>query len=131
MTPSASASALGCPDILAMIFNNLAPGQSQWEDSEDANKLRQECRRALASSAAAARVLSSRALDVLWQELDDIQPLLEIIPEYKSVGSHFVSCRTYSPKLASDLMVVVFRCFVAQSCPNIGKDFRFTLSAFA
>ncbi|KAM5544751.1 hypothetical protein V8D89_001649 [Ganoderma adspersum] len=78
MSLKMTSSALACPDILAMIFDHLAPGRSQWEDSEEADKSRQECRKALAASAAAGRVLSSRALDVLWQELDDIQPLLEI-----------------------------------------------------
>ena len=90
-----------------MIFDHLAPGISQWEESEKADNSREQCRKALAASAATARVLSSRALDVLWQELDDIHPLLQLLPEYKSVGSHFVSFPILSPRLTSDLIAVI------------------------
>ena len=77
-----------------MIFNQLTPGKSHWEDSEEADELRQACRKALASSAVTCRILSQHALDVLWWELDEIQPLLKVLPEYKEIESQSVSHNT-------------------------------------
>ncbi len=83
--------------MLAMIFNQLAAGNARDELSEEMEMVptRKTYRQALASSAVTARVLSCHALDVLWRELDDIWPLLELFPHLKCVESLFVGPALY------------------------------------
>ena len=86
------------PDILREIFNHLQPGRyipdekghsqlaiGRYTPKEDktAAKRRSECRKALFMSAITCRALSDLALDVLWRALDDIRPLLRLLPTYK------------------------------------------------
>ena len=84
MTARSGASMLACHDILATIFDYLAPGRGGFSSSC------RTFRKALASSALSCRVLGGHALDVLWRELDNVQPLLKLLPNYKLVGSRFV-----------------------------------------
>ena len=93
---SASSTALTCHDILATIFDRLAPGRIDLHDQDrEAELLRQSCRNALAVSARACTVISHHALNVLWRELDDVHPLLKVLPNYKRVDSQFVSRRIF------------------------------------
>ena len=82
-------SALGYSDVLAMIFDHLAPDRPDGcQQTED---MRHICRKALALSAVTCSTLSHHALNVLWRELDDICPLLKVLPSYDSVGGVYVS----------------------------------------
>ncbi|KAI1788334.1 hypothetical protein LXA43DRAFT_646274 [Ganoderma leucocontextum] len=88
MTPCESA--LACYDILATIFDHLAPSRPDgYKETED---LRHSCRKALASSAVACSTLSHHALNCLWRELDSILPLLKTLPNCKVVDSRLVLC---------------------------------------
>ncbi|KAM5537878.1 hypothetical protein V8D89_008354 [Ganoderma adspersum] len=71
------------PDILMEIFSHLQPGRCSQEDRNAARKRRRVCRQALLASALTCRTFSDLALDVLWRALDDIQPLLKLLPGYK------------------------------------------------
>ena len=90
MTGPDSTPALACQDILALIFSHLDPSKVHWEGPYDLVRSRQTCRTALVSSAVVCRILSQHALNTLWRELDDIQPLLKVLPEYKCVSAQFV-----------------------------------------
>ena len=77
---SSQASVLLCPDILFEIFNCLHPGRCSPQETKLDRKNRLACRRALLASALTCRTLSDLALDVLWRALDDILPLLYLLP---------------------------------------------------
>ncbi|KAI1788316.1 hypothetical protein LXA43DRAFT_1025836 [Ganoderma leucocontextum] len=72
-----------CPDILLEILNHLQPGRRTPQDKKITRKRRLVCRQALLASALTCRTLSDLALDVLWRALDDIQPLLRLLPGHK------------------------------------------------
>jgi hypothetical protein len=61
--------ALTCHDILVEIFESVAH--------------QAKARRQLAWIARCCKTLSEPALDVLWKELDDLIPLLEILPAFQ------------------------------------------------
>ncbi|KAM5544952.1 hypothetical protein V8D89_001063 [Ganoderma adspersum] len=96
---SASSTALTCHDILATIFDHLAPERIDLHDPDrEAELIRRSCRNALATSACACTVISHHALNVLWRELDDVHPLLKVLPNYKLVDSRFVLCGAILPE---------------------------------
>ena len=76
--------ALACHDILATIFDHLAPASADGLDGTET--LRWACRSALASSARVCTTLAHHALNVLWRELDSIHPLLKTLPNCRLVG---------------------------------------------
>ena len=96
MSESPSSSVLAHQDILALIFSLLSPSKLSGTGTLWTNRSRRACRKALVSSALACRILSHHALNVLWKELDDIRPLLRVLPEYQCVESLFVCYSIYS-----------------------------------
>ncbi|KAI1788341.1 hypothetical protein LXA43DRAFT_1025925 [Ganoderma leucocontextum] len=84
MTPhTRQAHVLLCPDILMEILNHLQPGRCDTPQDKKITIKRFACRRALLASALTCRTLSDLALAVLWRALDDIRPLLRLLPSYK------------------------------------------------
>ncbi|KAI1788335.1 hypothetical protein LXA43DRAFT_646381 [Ganoderma leucocontextum] len=97
--PCATSALAACHDILAMIFDHLAPGRIDLHDPDrDMELLRQRCRNTLAASALAGSIISHHALNVLWRELDNVHPLLKVLPNYKRVDSRFALCGAILPE---------------------------------
>ncbi|KAI1788326.1 hypothetical protein LXA43DRAFT_1183975 [Ganoderma leucocontextum] len=96
--PSAP-SPLLCHDILATIFDHLMLARDDVDGYSSSRETeRQTCRNALASSALACSIISHHALNVLWRELDNVSPLLKVLPNYKRVGSQFTLCGAILPE---------------------------------
>ncbi|KAI1792175.1 hypothetical protein LXA43DRAFT_364315 [Ganoderma leucocontextum] len=120
MTPIASP--LDSRDILAMIFDHLAPGLMDLKDSEELSILSKTYRKALASLARTCRSVSHHALDFLWQELDDIQPLLKVLPEYKCVESQFMLCGAILPEHWTRFQLYAVRVHTVVTHPPLTED---------
>ncbi|PIL33808.1 hypothetical protein GSI_04433 [Ganoderma sinense ZZ0214-1] len=82
---SGKARVLSCPAVLTEIFNHLEPGRCTPKERRTTSTIEHlsACRRALLMSALTCRTLSDIALDVLWQVLNDIRPLLRLLPTYE------------------------------------------------
>ncbi len=134
---TARAAALACHDILATIFDHLALGLVGRHpidldvDSRETQQLDQTCRQALCSSAIVSSTISHHALNVLWSELDNVQPLLKVLPNYKSVGSRFVSRSIDLTERDPIFTKRVLRHSVVQSYLKFGRGFNSMLIACA
>ena len=87
------ASFLGCHELLGETLNYLQPmgyPEVLIEESPEGH-LRRQHRRALAACALVCRALSECAQDVLWRTLDDMLPLLKILPLYYNAQNTIVS----------------------------------------
>lgn len=120
---------LECHDILATIFDHLAPGSVTTDDIHEAEVLSQTCRKALKSSAIVCSTISHHALNAMWRELHSLHPLLRVLPNYKRVGSRFVSCSSTMSERDSRFTKSVARHSVGQSYLNTGRDFGSMLIA--
>ena len=73
-----------CQDILLEVLSHLAPGKRDLLGDDDAAAARGfECRCALVSCATVSKMMSQHALNVLWAELDSLDPILRFLPGYQ------------------------------------------------
>ena len=81
-----------CHDILADIMSFIHPGEypGVWCRDRDEERERKLCLRTLASAAMVCRMFSEHAQDVLWAALDDIEPLLRLLPLYRHEATSVV-----------------------------------------
>ncbi|KAI0827698.1 hypothetical protein BC628DRAFT_1318080 [Trametes gibbosa] len=72
-----------CPDVIPKIFEHLLPGPEPGPDEFPLVKLDRQIRqRTLAFCARVCSEFTAPALDILWKCLDDVFPLLSILPSY-------------------------------------------------
>ncbi|KAI0669395.1 hypothetical protein C8Q78DRAFT_977101 [Trametes maxima] len=72
-----------CPDIIPHVLECLAPGRMPLEEDFPAVLAERKIRRhTLAMSARLCHAFAGPALDLLWRVLDDVKPLLSIIPSF-------------------------------------------------
>ncbi|KAI0710302.1 hypothetical protein C8T65DRAFT_648496, partial [Cerioporus squamosus] len=70
-------------ELLEAIFSQLSTGMVHPEDTPEDVKERAEVRCTLARAARVCHAFSEPALDVLWCALDNIIPLLRLIPGFE------------------------------------------------
>ncbi|KAI1788313.1 hypothetical protein LXA43DRAFT_1025821 [Ganoderma leucocontextum] len=74
-----------CQDILLEVLSHLAPGKpdSTGVDDDVTHARRSKCRSALVACAKVSKTMSQHALNVLWAELDGLDPILQFFPGYQ------------------------------------------------
>ena len=73
-----------CQDILLEVLSHLAPGKRDSLGDDDAAAARGfEHRCALVACATVSKMMSQHALNVLWTELDSLDPILRFLPGYQ------------------------------------------------
>ncbi|KAI0764401.1 hypothetical protein BD413DRAFT_482852 [Trametes elegans] len=78
------------PDILSRLFEHLSPGPVPGPRAFPTLCSERRIRRhTLAISARVCRAFYGAALDVLWHAMDDITPLLSVLPTYTTNGGVF------------------------------------------
>ena len=82
---------VGCRDVMVEIFSNLRPETLLWAIGTDAEDERTQFSRTLASCAITSKSISRHALDTLWYQLEDVTPLLRLLPICRSYRSEWVS----------------------------------------
>ena len=81
---------VGCRDVMAEIFSNFRP-ETLSAVGTDAEDERTQFSRTLASCAITSKSISRHALDTLWYQLEDVTPLLRLLPICQSYRSEWVS----------------------------------------
>lgn len=72
-----------CPDILAKVFEHLAPGSKPTLEDSQATYSEWRIRRlTLTVSPRICSLLTAPALDVLWSVMDDVRPLFVLFLAY-------------------------------------------------
>ncbi|KAI1785283.1 hypothetical protein LXA43DRAFT_1066046 [Ganoderma leucocontextum] len=82
-------SILACDEIIRMTFQDLRPVYPRLSSATTTEKdecvvSRQRARHDLASAARVCRAFAEHALDALWEVLEDLWPLLKVLPSYRS-----------------------------------------------
>ncbi|EGO04127.1 hypothetical protein SERLA73DRAFT_69903 [Serpula lacrymans var. lacrymans S7.3] len=88
------------PDILSIIFKHILP-----EDPDSAEALEDDWQRSLAVLARTCRLFSDPALDVLWADLHDVEPILRCLPEDIWSGTGDSLCLR-RPLCSKDLTII-------------------------
>lgn len=72
-----------CQELLEAIFAQLSTGMVHHEDTPEDVKERAAVRSALANAALVCRQFAEPALNVLWCALDNLIPLLRLVPGFQ------------------------------------------------
>ncbi|KAI0644928.1 hypothetical protein C8Q79DRAFT_1071946 [Trametes meyenii] len=98
--PPAFDSVLRCPELLALILGSfsLANRCLLVDVMSGAMATRSEWRTTLAACARVCRAFSHHALDALWSALDDIKPLLELLPSLRNIEQTYVLASSSDPE---------------------------------
>ncbi|KAI1788317.1 hypothetical protein LXA43DRAFT_1159923 [Ganoderma leucocontextum] len=121
MLHSLQAPILLCPDILVEILNHLHPGRCSPQETEKVRESRLACRRALRASALTCHTLYDLALDVLWRALDDMHPLLHLLPRNKRHDPTIVLKSRITPETWMKLQRYATRVREIGSSPRLFK----------
>ncbi|KAH9929684.1 uncharacterized protein B0H18DRAFT_995729 [Fomitopsis serialis] len=70
-------------DVLREVFKFLDPSTTEDPRCSDPTEHENSCRRALARSARASKVLSEHALSVLWRKIEGLLDIFSILPPFK------------------------------------------------
>lgn len=70
-------------DVLREVFKFLDPSTTEDPRCSDPTEHENSCRRALARSACASKVLSEHALNVLWRKIEGLLDIFSILPSFK------------------------------------------------
>jgi hypothetical protein len=77
---------LGIPEILAEIIRYVGVGYLGHDKDSEAQRRKQ-----LLWTALSCKAFSPHALDVLWEKLDSLLPLLKLLPGFQRVDDVWVS----------------------------------------
>lgn len=87
---AASARVLGCPELLSMILDSFTIPNLSEEETSSSLVSRIANRSALAACARVSRTFSDNALDILWNTLDGLLPLLRLFRAFQNVVNIYV-----------------------------------------
>ncbi|RPD57354.1 hypothetical protein L226DRAFT_537456 [Lentinus tigrinus ALCF2SS1-7] len=77
-------------ELLEAIFSQLSTGMQHPDDTPEDVQERAELRRTLARAARVCQTFREAALNVLWCALDNIVPLLRLLPEFQERESEWM-----------------------------------------
>ncbi|EIW52859.1 uncharacterized protein TRAVEDRAFT_24247 [Trametes versicolor FP-101664 SS1] len=85
---SASHRVLGCPELLSLVLESFSVSDLLEDTVLNSKQDRRVHRATLASCARVCRTFTGQALDVLWNTLDHLLPLLCIFPTFRRVEAY-------------------------------------------
>ncbi|OJT05702.1 hypothetical protein TRAPUB_3470 [Trametes pubescens] len=85
---SASHRVLGCPELLSLVLKSFSVSDLLEDVVVNSKRDRRLHRATLASCARVCRTFTDQALDVLWNTLDQLLPLLCLFPTFRRVEAY-------------------------------------------
>ncbi len=87
---SASHRVLGCPELLSLVLKSFSVSDLLEDVVVNSKRDRRLHRATLASCACVCRTFTDQALDVLWNTLDQLLPLLCLFTTFKRIEAYSV-----------------------------------------
>ncbi|KAM5544999.1 hypothetical protein V8D89_001110 [Ganoderma adspersum] len=119
----------GWEDAFQEILSHLRPSEYFVFDDDEEVAARFFLRRTLLSLAVSCRAFLVLALDMLWHTLDNIHPLLKLLPNYQRRYSTYHLTGDIPPEAWSRLKTYAVRCQGTPLLPNLRKLHTIKLNA--